>query len=201
MRKLIISTFLIFTFQIISASVYTTCKLIMSDNSEKFGQAMKPNMLDKTIKFVSENSQQITFKSDEIQSIEFTENGKFVRYERVLTYRNYSNKNINKTKSWLKVEKSGYVTLYFGFQQGINSPSMNLWYCLRNDEKVAYFISMTYSGGLTMTVGTGSTFIKNASFYFSDYPELVNKIKVKEYKFNDLGTIVDVYNNWKGNKS
>lgn len=171
----------------------------MSDNTERFGQAMKPNMLDKTIDFVSKNSERIILKSDEIKSIEFTEDGKTVRFERILTYRNYSNKNINKTKSWLEVKNSGYVTLYFGFQRGINTPNMNLWYCLRKDETVAYFISMKYSGGLVMTVGTGSEFVKNASFYFSDYPDLVSKIQSKEYKFNDLNTIVEVYNKWKEN--
>lgn len=199
MRKIIIFTFLILLFQTISASELITCKLIMSDNTERFGQAMKPNMLDKTIDFVSKNSERIILKSDEIKSIEFTEDGKTVRFERILTYRNYSNKNINKTKSWLEVKNSGYVTLYFGFQRGINTPNMNLWYCLRKDETVAYFISMKYSGGLVMTVGTGSEFVKNASFYFSDYPDLVSKIQSKEYKFNDLSTIVDVYNKWKEN--
>lgn len=199
MKKIVISMFLILTIQIISASGYTTCKLIMNDNTEKLGQALKPNMMDKTIKFISENSQRIKLKSDEIQSIEFIEDGRTVKYDRVLTYRNYSNKNINKNKSWLEVLKSGYVTLYFGFQQGINSPNMNMWYCLRKNEKVAYFISMKYSGGLVMTVGTGNEFVKNASFYFSDYSDLVGKIKSKEYKFDDLSTIVDVYNGWKEN--
>ncbi len=171
----------------------------MPDSTEISGKAIKPNMMDKTVSFISENSEKILLKSDDIQSITFYLDGTTIKYERVLTYRNYSNKYFNKNKSWLEVKNSGYVTLYYGYQPGINSPNLNLWYCKSQDETVAYFISMKYSGGLVLTIGTESDFVKNASFYFNDYPELANKIITKELNFNDLSTIVDIYNNWKEN--
>ncbi|MFV0392019.1 MAG: hypothetical protein ACK5KP_09095 [Paludibacteraceae bacterium] len=76
---------------------------------------------------------------------------------------------------------------------------MKIWYCKKADENIASLISMKYSGGLTITVGAESSFRKNATKYFNDYPELVEKIESKELTFEDLSSIVDYYNKWKQN--
>jgi hypothetical protein len=40
-------------------------------------------------------------------------------------------------------------------------------------------------------------FIKRAKEYFSDYKELVIRIEKGEFKCNDEGKVVSIYNEWK----
>lgn len=92
--------------------------------------------------------------------------------------------------------KRGYVSLYYGFQQDFNSPGYNMWYCKKDNERIAYFITMKYSGGVGITIGEKSGLKKNASEYFKDNEELVKRISNSEFKYDDLQNIVDIYNEW-----
>jgi hypothetical protein len=176
---------------------YIPCRLIFKNGTTKNGYVKIPDMLDKDIKFRDNiKSTTIEFPSDNLSEIIFTQENQEISYQRVLTYANYGNKNVNNRDSWLKVLKTGYMKLYFGFQTGFNSPSYKLWYCKKTDDSIAYFISMKYSGGFVITVGTENNFKENASFYFGDYKELADKIVNSEYKFEDLEQIVDLYNTW-----
>ena len=197
MKKIIISTCLILIFQTLNAITYTNCRIIMNDDTEKIGKAMMPYMLNKKILFISQNAEHITLFSKDLKAIEFDDEGTIRRFEQVLTYKNEKNTKINKNKTWLEVKRTGYVTLYYGFQPGLNTPNGNYWYCLKKDESIAYYITMKYSGGPVITIGTGNLFIKNTSIYFSDYEKLVDKIKSKKLTLDNLTTIVDLYNNWK----
>jgi hypothetical protein len=45
------------------------------------------------------------------------------------------------------------------------------------------------------------TFRAKAPLYFSDYPELAEKIKSKEYRWKDLIPVVREYNKWAESKN
>ena len=173
------------------------CKLILIDNSIITCLSTIPNMSTKTIKYRdSEKSELKEIPSDDLSAIVFTKDSVEINYQRLLTYQYYKNKKVNKKKSWLKVLKSGYMSLYWGYQPGLGSPSMVMWYCKKADEEIAYFISMKHIGGLVITVGSGATFEKNASVYFSDYKTLSDNISKGKYKLQEIEAIVDEYNNW-----
>ena len=177
------------------------CRLIFKDSTELFGFAKMPNMMDKSIGFSSGINEEIKyFPSSELTDLLFYLDSSQVHYQRILTYKGYNNKKINKAKSWLKVLKNDYMSLYYGFEPGMSSPSMNMWYCKKANDSIAYFISMKYSGGLVLTIGKNSGFEKNASYYFGDYKELSESIMNSEFKFEDIELVVDKYNEWNNKK-
>jgi hypothetical protein len=178
-------------------SDFLPCKLTFKNGTTYTGYAKTPDMLDKTVRYKeSLNSSAKDITSDDLTEIVFTQVGQDLFYQRVLTYKNYGNKKVNENDSWLKVLKSGYLNLYFGYERGMNSPSYNLWYFKKANDPVAYYITMKYSGGMAITVGTENNFKENASLYLGDYKELADKILNSEYKFEDIELVVDLYNQW-----
>jgi len=200
MRKSILIILVLFVAMQGYASDYFACKVVLNDSTVLNGYSKKPNMMDKYFKLrkATEKTDQ-QFTSDQVKAIFFYDDQQAVTcYEPVFTYRNYSNKTPLKTKSWLQLVSTGYVKLYLGYQPGTNSPNMNLWYCKKTEDQTAYFITMKYSGGIVFTVGASNDLIKNASIYFADYPVLVEKIKQKQFKTDNLSALVEEYNAWKG---
>jgi hypothetical protein len=45
-------------------------------------------------------------------------------------------------------------------------------------------------------MNNNQAFKAKAPLYFSDYPELAEKIKNKEYTWKNLEEVVDIYNEW-----
>lgn len=172
------------------------CKLILNDSSIVTCLSTIPNMSTKIIKYRdSEKSELKEIPSDDLTAMVFIKDNIEIIYHRLLTYQYYKNKKVNKKKSWLKVLKSGYMSLYWGYQPGLSSPPMVMWYCKKADEEIAYFISLK-STGLVINVGSGDTFEKNASVYFSDYKNLSDSISKGLYKLKDIEALVDEYNKW-----
>lgn len=182
-------------------SDFLPCRLLFNNGTTQTGFAQTPNMMDKSVRYKKNmNSSPKDIPSEELKEIVFTQLGQDIIYQRILTYKNYGNKKVNNRDSWLKVLRSGYMSLYYGYEPGINTPSYNLWYFKKANDTIAYYITMKYSGGLTMTIGTGDNFKENASYYISDYKELADKIIYSEYKFEDIELVVDSYNRWHDNK-
>lgn len=117
-----------------------------------------------------------------------------------------------KTYKWVKVKDKNYrvleevctgrVSMYLSTAIGYSptpSPGMGGFRGVSN----SYTIENYYLKRTTETeaehLGSNQWFTKNfkdaASAYFSDCPELVEKIKNKEYKKRDLVEIVEYYNN------
>jgi hypothetical protein len=99
--------------------------------------------------------------------------------------------------AWLRVLKRGYVTLYFArvdgtrFLNGTQASEDRYWLCMRPGEEAAHIIAW-WAGSQS-----NYTFRKNGSKYFSDCPELLQKIKDKTYKGKDILQVVNEYNDWK----
>jgi hypothetical protein len=201
MKNFILTLISILTINYSFGADFIPCKLVFKDSTTIVGFATKPNMMDKKIKYKSNSNSVISeIVGDNLIEMLFYQDGKNICYQRVLTYKNFGNKKVDKKKSWLKVLKTGYVSLYYGFQPGINSPSINMWYCKKASDSIAFYISGRYSGGLVLTVGTESDFKKNASIYLGDNVELVDKILKSEYKFDEIELIIEQYNEWKDKK-
>lgn len=124
-------------------------------------------------------------------------------------YKNANNKKI--AKKPIKAEvilELPSITLYRSFvgssfttsggsnQLATVDVSDTFWYCLRPGEEVATIISWTFNTQVNKNV----IFRKNAAEYFKDYPELSQKIKNKDYKYDDLLEVVQLYDEWKSGK-
>ena len=180
---------------------FIPCILIFRDSTSREAFAKIPDMMDYQVKYRDNmNSGKKEISSDDLIEIVFKQDSGNISYQRILTYKNYGNKHVSSDKSWLKVLKTGYMTLYYGFEPASNTPAINMWYCKKAKDSIAYFISMKYSGALVMTFGTGQAFRKNASVYFGDYKELADDISKSKYKFEEIEKVVGLYNDWKGKK-
>ena len=187
--------FVTLTISIVNAQ-FEEASIYMNDGTTLTGECRIPKMLDKNIVIKQhKNSSRIKLKKENIDSIVFTIDGESVKYVKEVTPRGYGNKKLNKTKSWLRVEISGFVSLYKGVETQMGSPGMNLWYCKKEDENNVYFITNKYSGAMVMTIGNKKLFKKFASEYFKDNSELVQKINT-EYSNKDLSKVVNEYNDW-----
>lgn len=127
----------------------------------------------------------------------------------LITYTNPTNKRIAKKPKQVEIIlELPNITLYRKFKSGkmnighstgtgrINGfvdVSDTYWLCIRPGEEVASFVSWTFE----IQANKNKFFRKNARQYFKDYPELVEKIKKREYKYIDIIEVVQIYDAWK----
>lgn len=127
----------------------------------------------------------------------------------LITYTNPTNKRIAKKPKQVEIIlELPNITLYRKFKPGkmnighstgtgrINGfvdVSDMYWLCIRPGEEVASFVSWTFE----IQANKNEFFRKNARQYFKDYPELVEKIKKREYKYIDIIEVVQIYDAWK----
>jgi len=176
---------------------YHPCKLVYKNGLSFEAYVKIPDMLDDYVRYKGHlNNPMRELPSGEFTELVFDKDGGKLTYQQILTYKNYGNKKANENDSWLQVIKTGYLSLYYGYESSMNGPSYKLWYFKKADDSIAYFITMKYSGGIGITIGTGDNFKKNASTYLADYKELSEKILNSEYKFDDIESVVDEYNRW-----
>lgn len=127
----------------------------------------------------------------------------------IITYTNAMNRRIaKKPKKAEIILKLPNITLYRIFKaskmnidhstgtgrvKGFVDVSDTYFLCIRPGEEVASFISWTFN----TQINKNSIFRKNARQYFKDHPELVEKIKNREYKYEDIIEVVQIYDAWK----
>lgn len=128
----------------------------------------------------------------------------------IKAYKNANNKKVDNKVKAIKVLELPYISLFVsysdskfitgkgtnagGFQTyGTVDVSDTFWYCLRPGEDVAYMVSWTFN----TQVNKNNIFRKNAAKYFEDYPALNQKIKNKDFKYDDIIQVVEEYNQWK----
>lgn len=164
-------------------------EIFYTDGTSRKGLVEPPKVFDKNVKIKNHEfgvAQKI--KSSELERIVFEHRGGGpTEIVRILP-------KIG-SKLWADLEISGPMSLYtyVVVQKGRNAlgnmseSTVFYGYCKRDTEKRA--------GCLIPGLG----FSKFASNYFSDYPELAEKIRNKEdgYRASDLHMIVREYNQWK----
>lgn len=155
--------------------------------------------------FVSSNSKNVIFREDQsspeqeissssLKSISYQKGSRKLEFDYISAYSGIRQKRIT-GPYWFKVVKRGYATLYTIDVTMVTSNIVGEvkfvdYYIIRDGEQAAKLISSISSAN------NNSTFKTYAPKYFSDYPELAQKIKSKEYKYNDLEKVVDIYNEW-----
>lgn len=127
----------------------------------------------------------------------------------IVTYTNPTNKRIAKKPKQVEIIlELPSITLYRKFKSGkmnighstgtgridgFVDVSDTYWLCIRPGEEVASFISWTF----ITQINKNTFFRKNARKYFKDFPELVEKIKNRDYKYTDIVEVVQIYDAWK----
>lgn len=140
-------------------------------------------------------------KKGDVKSITYyLPNGVVIAYERVKAYKNAKNKKIAKEDAFLEVVYNGEnIKLFHAYQNSSyyrNVATDEYYFCLRPGEEAAHIVSWIFGG----QVNKNAIFRKVAADYFKDYPELSQKIKKREYKYQDIIDVVVEYDNWKSGK-
>jgi len=169
---------------------------------------------DKSINYkIKEADSKVAVESDLLKSIIISVDDS-TQYE---FSREIAKKPVSKTKFrtmdplWLTVLEKGTATLYGsgeafkvnrhgalvirGNWRGGVPPDTN-FFLKRPGEENAMWVAF-YSPA---TVGLDATFRYWTEQYFSDYPELAQRIKRKEFKVLEIGEVVRIYNAWKAPK-
>jgi len=157
--------------------------------------------LDKTIDYKkTEDGAKESIKSDELKSFTVTNEGVTVEFVRTYYYR-WGDHKKSQSQSWVNVLRKGSVTLYstnydqFSAQEVMNpSTSSAIIFLLKRTEEDFPTQVAQYKPGVK---NYNTLFRKFASAYFNDYPELAKRFDGKEFKLEDIGTVADIYNQWK----
>ena len=186
----------------LQAAKFLPAKLIFADGKELKGLATAPNQAnDKTIDFKeNEKSEKQTFKSEQLKMIVLYIDDETVELERVKYY-NMTGKKIMADAAWLQVLERGHITLYYygnsgktvsyGSKTRTELPE-RWWLCIRPGEEAAKIVSYAFG------MNPNSFFRQNAPKYFDNHPTIPGKINSKEYKYDNILSVVREYNQWKG---
>lgn len=188
-----------------AAKDYYSAKVYLN-NSVKVGLAtFVENGPDDFIFFKkNEESEAEKIASNSIAKIIYTFDDKDYEYVFLKVYKGWKQVEII-GPTWLEIVKKGTATLYVT-STVLSSPGLRSstgavvssggsatfydYYILRDGEPAAKLIA-TIS-----TLNNNQTFRAKAPLYFSDYPELANKIKDKTYTWKNLEEVVGIYNEW-----
>lgn len=195
--KLSLIILLTFLYSNLAAGTFLKAKIVFKDGKELDGFIKPINPSDKIITF-KENLEgnKVSFDSDLIEKLLIYFTDGTVEYIRLKTY-NWNHKKIY-SASWLEVIEKGHASLYFAFVDGGMSSSGSIipgdkyWLCHRPGEEAASVVSHVIG-----KVNANQTFKLKASEFFSDYPELSEKIRNKTYRYDELIFVVKEYNKWK----
>ena len=170
--------------------------IIFTKEGEKIECLVKfPEIKDKKISYkLSQKSQVVKIPSESTERIVFI-NKTDDSYGEIV-YTSYHYYDLLGTRlhkpHWLGVVVKGEVTLLM-YIEG----SARHCICKRSKEDFPTYLG-AYQVGASFSIA--NPFYKKAEEYFSDYPELAQKIKNKEYKDRDIKNIVTEYNVWKSVK-
>ncbi|MFP5470566.1 MAG: hypothetical protein ACLGGV_03145 [Bacteroidia bacterium] len=199
MKNLLITLSLILVTLTTFSQDYYPIEITYKDGTVKIGEAkFLVSLNDKKIFFKNNGEEEIL--SDELKSITYKIDGRIVVFDRLPTYYGLKHNKIG-PESWLEVKVKGFATLYIvkaavSHMAGGSKTGgvFTDFYCYREGEAAAKLISSVGDAA------NNSTFKLFAAKYFSDYPELSEKIKSKVYKYDQIIEVVEEYNKWKENK-
>ena len=154
---------------------------------------------DKTIEYkLTEDGKKESASSEELKSFTLSEgNTKFVR----TAYFEMGGKKQAKYAGWFNILREGDVILYSNNYDDFSgrevmSPAGShdiIFLVKRTKEEVPTVIGLYFPS----MMNHNQLFRKHSAEYFSDYPELAKRLEGKEFKFEDIGQVVDLYNNRK----
>jgi hypothetical protein len=207
MKHLTLFLFLCFlSFLHTQAANYVPAKIYLRNGTVKSGLANLLNSnRDKTVKFkTGESSSDETILATDISSLIYSVGEEEYAFEYLKNYK-FNNKTLAK-ETWHLVMLKGFVTLYISGFSDMKVKKADLIFTFvetkyytvrRKDEQVVTILVLQWlQGGVD-----NNYFLKRAKDYFSDYPDLVEKLDKKEFSWEDVGKIVTLYNEWKDKKT
>ncbi len=180
---------------------YYPVKILFKDGKVITGLAAMPDPGDRQVIYKKgEKDEKEKIESEVIKTISFYIEKDTVEMEQIHII-SLLTKKAGKTPYWVSVWERGYCTLFYGVKEGGSFTthgniisSDRIWYCQRIGEEAATVISLI--GG----INKNTAFKSYAPKYFSDYPELVEKINSKAYTYENVMDVVKEYNKWKNKK-
>ncbi|MDR0506140.1 MAG: hypothetical protein LBH32_04915 [Dysgonamonadaceae bacterium] len=150
---------------------------------------------DKKLKYKeSLNSKPVSIHSNELTRaiIHYDEGDVVWDYVKYIGYRSFlrGKNKVSKDPQWMQLVVSGPCSLYTWSVTTRQNGFTNIdnWYaCKKQDEDASNIIGTDQDGFF-------DPFFKRLPDYFSDYPELAEKIKAKKYTRKNIVEIVNEYN-------
>lgn len=198
-RVVVIILGMVLTISIWAAKFYPAV-VTYKDGKQLNGMAKMPSdFFDKKIAYKSsENSDVEKLESEKIKNITYTvDDTTKVEYDRMCALRGKKLDKLN-DEMWMVAMIRGKATLYyydivFSYTNanGYHSSTDRYFGCIRENEKGTTLLIWVIGG---ISVNTNALFKSRAPIYFSDNPELAEKIKDKSYKWKSIEEVVTEYN-------
>jgi hypothetical protein len=198
MRQILLSFSIILLLAVSArAADYYDATIVFSDGKSKKG-LVESTLSDYILFKRSKDSEEEKIESSTVRKVIFKIKDETREFHFLRVYLGWGQKRIS-DPMWLKVVEKGIATLYVNrttmtSQDGLNSAGFLDYFVIRDAEPAAKMIANV------STMNNNQTFRAKAPLYFSDYPELAEKIKSKEYTWKDLTTVVQEYNKWAAKK-
>jgi hypothetical protein len=198
MRQILLSFSIILLLAVSArAADYYDATIVFSDGKSKKG-LVESTLSDYILFKRSKDSEEEKIESSTVRKVIFKIKDETREFHFLKVYLGWGQKRIS-DPMWLKVVEKGIATLYVNrttmtSQDGLNSAGFLDYFVIRDAEPAAKMIANV------STMNNNQTFRAKAPLYFSDYPELAEKIKSKEYTWKDLTTVVQEYNKWAAKK-
>jgi hypothetical protein len=171
------------------------------DKSQISGEVYFPKFEGKKVKIKVDGKNQKLASAD-IDSIQIFDGNKKQVYSFVRTKtKHYKSKGTSFKvidEGWICLIKKGKVSLYLGgLEYGIKKDTMRVvtkdmnHYLKKKEEDMPVLVSVSTNG---FSAGFNAFFKEYGQYYFSDNPVIVEKIKNKEYKYDDIEKVVGYYN-------
>ncbi len=198
MRNLSTVLFLLAFSIVANATKYGYGKLAFTDGTSRIG-LVETSLDNDFVRFKSfENSEPEKIASEKIKTVAYLKDDKTttqVEYDYIKVYLGWGQRRIS-DYGWFQVVERGIATLYArsttmrGSIYNTTTAGFLDYFVMRDGEPAAKMIANVSS------FNNNQTFRAKAPLYFSDYPELAEKIKSKEYTWKDLIPVVREYNKW-----
>ncbi|MDO4228411.1 MAG: hypothetical protein Q4C98_01225 [Capnocytophaga sp.] len=195
--SLVLASFSLFSQSFIDLSIKNIERgtIYKSDKTQIEGKITSPLSPQQGNIKIRTSGKNIKTKSHEIDSIVFDNQAKTtIIYSPTISLSNYNNIK-NKKPEWLEVVIKGEFLLYkntYLEHRKEYSKSTTQYYLKRKNEPFPALIGVKTNEPIPST--NDRSFNKNLEKYFSDQPEILQKIKEKEYNLNEMHLLVNKYN-------
>jgi len=187
-----------------TAQRYVAAELVLNDGTVKTGFAQSVLETNKKIRFkTTEKGANESISHTDLKRAAYFFTKDTSVFERLSYYTTIkSNKLLH--NGWFELIQRGYVSIYLvraslgggttmnasGSMQSSAPAKFKDYYAFKEGEPGGRQVSSVAS------LNSNAVFKKFAPIYFSDYPELAEKIKMKKYTYEDLLEVTNVYNAW-----
>lgn len=204
MKKLAAAFFFILFSSTVIAQRYIPAEIEMNDGAIRTGNAQVVLETKKKIRVrATESGVGDPIPFTEIKRVTYFFVDDTITYARLNYYAAIKSKKLL-TDGWFELIQPGYVSIYLVHVSLGGGTSMNALGQMQTTPAANFKDYYAYRiGDLgARPISTVASFNSNATFkmyapiYFSDYPELAEKIKNKEYTYKDLLEVTNIYNDW-----